>query len=1296
MKIKFHYFLFLFLFTKIASFIAYFGCEIFCVDDYIDYITSSNGNILPQIENHEFFHLRDIYFVFNFTQILHNFDQPICIHLVNYMSYGQLAFKYVSINEYDITVLNYEDFYSCNECFEPNGTKKFVTTSELCIDKNIISTGYQGLESITKFYNFCLDPKNDISSFFIDNSKINQNYYKGKEVKYILNDETININIDKIFVINENENLLFFLDTVSLKITSISNNKGIIYNGNEELGVNSFFNPKYKYLTYKRLNDDDGYIMTITIETKPKNQNIDIRTCGIEAKIYLYVPRKNCTMTEYSNNFCQKCININYSKNLNENKCYDKSEKFSNLYSESSSQTWKNCEKEKNSFICSICPEGTFIKNSLSQICERCPKGQYSNDVDQNKCQKCDKGYYSNILGSTSCQICPNGYFSPEGADKCSLCKEIIPNCNSCSKELKCLECNNEAVPGYGNCTICENDMDWIFLRNKCIRTTICDKYFYKDKNNNNKINCIKDINECPEEMIYLILDTGECKQNITIEETLHYKFQIKGGKEELDQFSQNFINKTFLNAFLEYLNKDNYTLKGQDSNLTLTHIKNLKGFDFGDCPYILRTQYKVNDIYVKMIQFEIGGKKNIHYNFIDNLSQPLNVSDCENQKVTILSNPPKETLYYFTGIEKFQSFYQNVKENIELFNIHSKFYNEYCLPVSVLDKYDLTLDQRREFLKEKNLSFCGDDCEYEGENLEKLELRCRCPLKVDTDQEILKQFEEKNITKTEELINYKIVTCYKLNFSLEGQRGNYFSYLYIFLFVLDIILIIINEIFLKKNLNDLIECCKEYILKNNSNDDNIKNKEFKELRYVHLNKLDNNELNDNFKKFKFQKIESNPPKKHQRSIKNTIKEKEEKEEKLTELTIEDLGKVKEGEIGDNNDDYYYIYLIYVYKKKDRKRFLIDKELNDLDFNLYKNIESRSCSEIYWSIFKKQYSLISTFFIFNTKNNYKEYKLYIIKIMIYISSFTFSVIIDILFYNNKTMKKLIEENEEFNLKYKLPRIIILVIANDIFSFLFECLIDYQDKLIDLKINLDLIDKEKGKIENNNLRICNPKNKVVEIKINSNSNTDDDLTYNNSEEGLKRKNTLMLKNNKLKISYFDNIDNRRDKKSAQINNKITDNIEIINNNNKRNKKETKEEMAKNIEKSFRKRRIIFYVIILIFKLFSWYFISCFCALYKNTQKSLAKDIFVLGMFIDLISSSFISFYSLIIRIFIIRSSFFNGCIKIFNSNKCLKNSKLKCILNFINEKVIIYAFQKGIELLFAVYISDKIPFLSDDS
>jgi len=88
------------------------------------------------------------------------------------------------------------------------------------------------------------------------------------------------------------------------------------------------------------------------------------------------------------------------------------------------------------------------------------------------------------------------------------------------------------------------------------------------------------------------------------------------------------------------------------------------------------------------------------------------------------------------------------------------------------------------------------------------------------------------------------MLTCFKLNFSLLGQKDNYFSYVYIFLFILDIILIIINEISLEKKIfNQMINYCKEYILKNNSNDDNLKNKEFKKLRNIYLNEKQKKKL---------------------------------------------------------------------------------------------------------------------------------------------------------------------------------------------------------------------------------------------------------------------------------------------------------------------------------------------------------------------------------------------------------------------------------------------------------------------
>ena len=91
---------------------------------------------------------------------------------------------------------------------------------------------------------FCLNPSNIISYFYTDESKINTNFYKGKTVKYLLNNEIDNFNIDNIFVIDGYENLIIYLDTLSFKIVNIINKKGRIFNGNDELSNYSFFNPK--------------------------------------------------------------------------------------------------------------------------------------------------------------------------------------------------------------------------------------------------------------------------------------------------------------------------------------------------------------------------------------------------------------------------------------------------------------------------------------------------------------------------------------------------------------------------------------------------------------------------------------------------------------------------------------------------------------------------------------------------------------------------------------------------------------------------------------------------------------------------------------------------------------------------------------------------------------------------------------------------------------------------------------------------------------------------------------------
>ena len=104
----------LLIYCKVISLIVYPKYQIFHVDDRIDYIISSGGIIKDKnslnVITAEF---SDIYY---FKDFKHNLEEPLCIQLINFHTPGCLAFKNASINEYDITILNYENYYYCDNC----------------------------------------------------------------------------------------------------------------------------------------------------------------------------------------------------------------------------------------------------------------------------------------------------------------------------------------------------------------------------------------------------------------------------------------------------------------------------------------------------------------------------------------------------------------------------------------------------------------------------------------------------------------------------------------------------------------------------------------------------------------------------------------------------------------------------------------------------------------------------------------------------------------------------------------------------------------------------------------------------------------------------------------------------------------------------------------------------------------------------------------------------------------------------------------------------------------------------
>ena len=1288
---------FIFAITNILTFFAYFQLEMDCGNDYPEYIITSEGNIQPMNLDTTWGGNRSSNYLFYFPIMKHNFSNPICIKWFNYGSVGSFAFNKAFINEYDITIVNYEDYYFCNDCNVNNTTKKFKTTTSICSPTQtpLIWTSDEKNRLSKHVINICLNPTNNISNFYISENKINNKFYKGKKVEYIFNNESDIFKIDDIFTINEDQNLQIYLDIISFKIVNISNKeKAHIYNGDEELFENSFFNAKNNYLSFKKISDE-GFLMIIKIQTKPLNMNINISTCENEAEIYLYVYQKNCTINITSNDFCQNCI-PEYGKLGN--KCYEKTEKIDNYYY--SNQIWKECETNKNIFTCSVCPQGTYIKNVDSKICEKCLLGEYNNEKDRNncnkcmpgyfcevrgaiecseclpgtysneegmekcllcekgtynndykqtecyncqkgyfssyegsiecsecppgtfssliksiQCQECDFGFYNDKLGSDECKLCPFNYFSDEkgstfckkcednkysqlGFSKCKYCEEIISNCNICSKDLICLECNNYAKNGYDNCKICENEVDWKFNGEYCELITVCQRYFYKDKKDNNKINCINDITECPESMGYLNLDTRECKDNVNTNDLIKYQYQVKGGEESLNDVSNKIIfkEKNFDDALIDFLNNNRVIIKGINSNLQIGYEENLKnyykdniGINLGNCLDVIRLKYGIKNgtnIIYKVIDVNFNGTRYVNYTLYntDDLRTPLNLTPCENQTVTIINPPLDLSLYANILQQEYEEIFQQINDGNQIFTIYDEMYKNYpCFSLDSLDKYYHTLKERRKFIKEKNITLCEEQCKYEGENLTSFQIICYCPIKTEMNKNITLKSLKEGFLDINNSNNFKVLKCYKLTFSSEGQKSNYFSYVFIAFFVLNIIFIICLCPCNNSRIDKLIKKCKLFIYNNKFND------EFKELRNKFLNK----EIDNEYEKYKRQYILE-----EQREIKNKKKE--------------------------LKNEYYY-YLIYCYRDniKGCKKFLIDDELNDLEYFAYRQLEKRNNRQIYCSIFKSEYNFIKIFSFLK-----EDYKLYPIEIMIYLNSLIISIIINISFYTDNTMHKIYDKEGNYNIINSLPQIFVSNLTMEIINLGYEELIDFQEKFIELKNNLELSNIEEEKRKN----------------LNTNSNSEIIINYSNNHRNF---NPVIISETNPEYRTMN------DNNIININQVNLFTYNSHENNSSNNEKVSKDKNAEYIKKCFRKRSVIFYCIIIIINCFGWYYASCFSAVFKNTQKHLLIN-FLISIPFNIIICGIISSILFLIHLLKKKHSFL----------KCVDNTYGKFLIRLI--------------------------------
>ena len=827
----------------------------------------------------------------------------------------------------------------------------------------------------------------------------------------------------------------------------------------------------------------------------------------------------------------------------------------------------------------SICSENGYLYEYNNECFSRCPIGTFISADNKYKCvDLCDK-YYN--YDKTEClnQI-PEGYFLNDTIHKtidkchsnCQTCKEKGTNNNN-----NCLTCKDSTYYDFGNCvTNCTNGL----LNNKeckcsffskcktcsldSIKYELCvtcnDGYYqkYNDNSNiNSYINCYKDLDEyyldsniyrpcyssckkcygegnesnhnciqCNTNYIFLndskyINNCYQSSNAISTENIEEYKifdyfYNIcnKNINESLtnDDILKNIEEELVLGNLDNFLDnsifekKEDLIVKGKDIIYTIStseiqnNSKNINASTIilGECEKKLKAHYNISEnetlLILKVDVFEEEALiPTIEYKIFSlNNKTNLDLKFCEGTKIK-------------TNIPVLIDEKEIVKHDPK-----SEYFNNICYTYTSEKGTDISINDRRKDFIKNNMSLCESNCDFEGYDIYYKKASCECEVKIKftfiSDIVINKEKLKEKFFNFKKYINFNVIKCWSLLFSKQGIITNYGNYIILAIILANLVLLLsfvlvgFNLILLK------IIRIKNIIQGNAKNHQIIKacNKKFGKIS--RKNKKKTNSI---------RKLKSGPPLKNQNHIKNLKNSctinilptnsgiKRDKSSYKKFKSIDNLIRIDTSSNSKTFQINNFAKTKHIFNENKRLLILNDFEINSLVYLSALRIDKRTYCQYYLSLIKIKNILI---FTFHTNNDYNSK---IIKIFLFLFSFSLYLTVNSFFFNDSTIHRLYLDEGEFNFIYQLPNIIYSTL------------------------------------------ICN----IVNTIVNNLSLTERNI--------LKFKMTkINIENNLVKLVHL---------------------IKI--------------------------KFILFFMISFSFLFFFWYYVSCFCAVYKNTQLHLIKDSFI---------------------------------------------------------------------------------------
>ena len=311
----------------------------------------------------------------------------------------------------------------------------------------------------------------------------------------------------------------------------------------------------------------------------------------------------------------------------------------------------------------------------------------------------------------------------------------------------------------------------------------------------------------------------NECSDSITNEQIDEIYEYIKENIIKNSSKYSNIIIKSknviFQVSSMEAQKLNKINLSSIDLGLCEQTLKNKENLTNDDDLIVFKIDIKSYDLSLTYVKYEIYNPKSYKL---------ISLDSCKNSSI-IIKSPVNLA-------QNFDIIYESLNSSgYNLLNLNDSFYSDICSTYTSKNGTDISMSGRKTFLYDKNsnVSFCQTGCYLYYYDYTNKKAICRCAIQ---NEETVKDASQTSFTredlgdsfyKTIENSNFLVMKCYKLVFSIEGQLNNIGSYIIIFFIFLFILFFIWNCIKGNKTLD-------RYIIeffKNKTNQSRIKYTDF-------------------------------------------------------------------------------------------------------------------------------------------------------------------------------------------------------------------------------------------------------------------------------------------------------------------------------------------------------------------------------------------------------------------------------------------------------------------------------------